>query len=382
VNPRQLWVRIQRWYAGHTTRDRRILAGVAGAVVVSLLYVGVAEPIVHYRRRVADEIGEGQEQLERSARFLAAGDGLRAERDDLKKRLEEAKKRLLPGGSATLGAAALQERANAIAQNQGITVQSTQVMKEEPADPFRKVSIRLTLSGELKPFSELLSGLEYGPQQLTVPFLEVTRRGAVAGQKGPRTLSATVELSGYLLGEQAPKSGESEGAEGEAEAAVPPVEGEATGENPPGKAPVEGQPGAPAAEPKAAAEPPNPPSAEGPPPVAPAGPSEAAVPPPGPPAAASPTPPAAQTPPPVAANPPPPAPATPPPPAASPPPEPPAAPAAPPAAAEKPTPPDAPTPAAPTAANPPPPAPATPPPPAPAPAPAAPTPKPVEPGAP
>src|SRR5262245_48419828 len=281
MNPRQLWAAVQRWYGGHSTRDRRILAAVGVAVVFSLAYVGVAEPIVHYRRRVADEVAEGQEQLERAARFLAARDGLRTEREDLKRRLDEAKQRLLPGGSGTLGAAALQERANSLAAEKGITVQSTQVMKEEPADPFRKVSIRLTLSGELKPFSELLSGLEYGPQQLTVPFLEITRRGAVVGAKGPRTLSATVELSGYLLGEQAAKPGEAEAAEGEAEAAVPPAEGEPAGENPaaPPKPSAETGPAAPAepqieppkpgepqpgveatkpAEPPAAAEPPKP----------------------------------------------------------------------------------------------------------------------------
>jgi type II secretory pathway component PulM len=245
MNLRELWARAQRWYAGHNARDRNILAGVAAAIVLSLLYVGVVDPIVHYRRRVADEITEGHEQLERSARFVAAGDGLRAERGDLKQRLDEAKKRLLPGGSGTLGAAALQERANSIAGEKGITVQSTQVMKEEVAEPFHKVSIRLTLSGELKPFVELLSGLEYGPQQLTVPFLEITRRGAVAGQKGPRTLAATLELSGYLLGEAA-KPAEAEAAEGEAEAAVPPPEGESS-ENPAAKAPAEAQPEAPAA---------------------------------------------------------------------------------------------------------------------------------------
>jgi hypothetical protein len=261
MNPRQLWAAVQRWYGGHSTRDRRILGAVGVAVVFSLVYVGVAEPIVHYRRRVADEVAEGQEQLERAARFVAARDGLRAERDDLKRRLDEAKQRLLPGGSGTLGAAALQERANSLAAEKGITVQSTQVMKEEPADPFRKVSIRLTLSGELKPFSDLLSGLEYGPQQLTVPFLEITRRGAVVGAKGPRTLSATVELSGYLLGQQAAKPGEAEAAEGESEAAVPPAEGEPAGENPaaPPKPSAEAGPAAPApAEPQAAIEPPKP----------------------------------------------------------------------------------------------------------------------------
>ena len=220
MNFRQLWSTAQRWYAAHSQRDRYIVLGVAVAAGLSLLYVAVVEPLVHYRRRVAEEIAEGQEQLERGARFLAAADTLRAERDDLGRRLDQAQARLLPAGSGTLGAAALQERANAIAAEKGIAVQSTQVMKEEAADPFRKVAIRLTLSGELKPFSEFIAGLEYGPQQLTIPFVEVSRRGAVPGVKGPRTLAATVEVSGYLRGEQAPKAAEGEPAEAEPEASA------------------------------------------------------------------------------------------------------------------------------------------------------------------
>jgi hypothetical protein len=152
-------------------------------------------------------------------RFLAAADSLRAERLDLGKRLTLAKKRLLPGGSGTLGAAALQERTNALAAEKGITIQSTQVMREEPADPFRKVAVRLTLSGEIKPLAELLSGLEYG-QQLAIPFLEVTRRGAVAGAKGPRTLQATVEVSGYVSAEEKGHGKEADAGEGEGEGPV------------------------------------------------------------------------------------------------------------------------------------------------------------------
>jgi type II secretory pathway component PulM len=243
------WIEAARqWYAGHSSRDRRIMLGVVGAIVLSLIYVGVVEPLRAYRRSVAEEVVERQEELERASRFLAAADTLRAERDDLRHRLEAAKQGLLPGGSGTLGAAALQERANATAAEKGITVQSTQVMREEPADPFRKVSVRLTLSGELRPFSDFVAGLEYGQQHLTLPFVEVSRRGAVAGAKGPRTLSATVEVSGYLMGEPEkpgePEAGgeakEGEGKEGETkdgeagegEAAAVPEEGAPTGEAP------------------------------------------------------------------------------------------------------------------------------------------------------
>ena len=245
MNLRALWATLQRWYATHSVRDRRIILALAGAFGVSVVYVGIVDPIVVYRRRVAEEIAEGQEQLERSARFIGAIDTLRAEREELRQRLTQAKTRLLPGGSGTLGAAALQERANSLASEKGIAIQSTQVMREEPADPFRKVAVRLTLMGELRQFADFIAGFEYGPHQLTVPFVEVNRRGAVPGAKGPRTLSATVEVSGYLLAEAKPKAPEAEPAEGEGEPAGGAAEGEAaagggeggTAETPPSEVP-------------------------------------------------------------------------------------------------------------------------------------------------
>jgi len=269
---RALWAQAVGWYAAHSTRDRRIVTGVGALAALSVLYVGVVQPLVHYRQRGKTEIEEGEEQLERAEHFLAVADAKRAERDELRKKLGEAKERLLPGSSATLGAAALQERANALAAEKGITVQSTQVMKEEAAEPFHKIAIRLTLSGELKPFAEFVSGLEYGPQQLSIPFLEVSRRGAAAAAvKGPRVLQATVEVSGYLQGAE-PTKAEAEPGEGEGEAAPGASEGEAApgapeGEAAPGApegeaapgAPEEASPGGPAASsepPAAAPEPP------------------------------------------------------------------------------------------------------------------------------
>jgi type II secretory pathway component PulM len=265
VNLRQLRDSFQRWYAAHSPRDRGILGGVGVLILLSILYLAAIEPIVHYRRAVGEEIADAQEQLEHAARFLAAADALRAERDDLHRQLEQAKQRLLPAGSGTLGAAALQERANAIAAEKGITVQSTQVMKEEVAEPFRKVAIRLTLSGELRPFAEFLAGLEYGPQQLAIPFLEVSRRGAVAGAKGPRTLSATVEVGGYLVAEETKKPAEAETVEGEAETPTPTVQPDAGASPPPGEPHAEAPP--PPGEPHVAEAPPAAaPPAEVPPP--------------------------------------------------------------------------------------------------------------------
>ena len=266
------------------------LAGVGLAVALSLVYVGVVDPLRAYRRRVAEEIGEGHDRLERFARFVGAVDALRAERAELKKRLAQAQGRLLPGDTGTLAAAALQERANTLASEKGVSVLSTQVMREEAADPFRKVAVRLTLSAELRPFAEFLSGLEYGPQQLTIPFVEVSRRGAVPGAKGPRLLSATVEVSGYLLAKDKAKEAEPEPEAAPASEAAPGGEAPAPGAMPePAPGTVEATPEAvPPGPPPAAAEnapvpvapaPPPPPAAVAPPPGAPPPAAEAQPPP-------------------------------------------------------------------------------------------------------
>ncbi len=241
MNLRGLLDSVRRWYRSHGDRDRRIILGVAIAVGLSLAYVGVVEPIVDYRKAVAEEIAEGQERLEQAERFVGALDGLRTERDELKQRLDQARSRLLPGATGAIGAAALQERVNTVAGQRGITVQSTQVMREEEVAPFRKVAVRLTLSGELKQFAGFLSELEYGPQALRVPFMEISRRGAaVAGR--PRSLSVSLEVSGYLLARAEPEVPPA------AEAA--PAEG---GEAPPSDAPEVPEPvGPPEGPPKAA----------------------------------------------------------------------------------------------------------------------------------
>jgi type II secretory pathway component PulM len=241
-----LWAPARAWYEGHSTRDRRIVLGVLAAVGLSLVYVIVIEPVRDWRRAVAAEIDEGLERLERSQRLVSALDDLRAERDDLKARLGTARKRLLPAGSGTLGAAALQERANDFATSHGVTVRTAQVMREEPADPYRKVAVRLTLSGDLGSVAQMIAGLEHG-RQLNVPFMEISRRGASARSTGSRNLSATVEVAGFIASD-ADVAAEVAGAEAEAEAAEefvgppPPGAGESDGfVGPPRRSPATGE---------------------------------------------------------------------------------------------------------------------------------------------
>jgi hypothetical protein len=203
------WVPVARWYGGYSPRDQRIILGVALAVGLSLVYVGPIEMIRGYRNDVREQMEDGLAQVERAQRTLRGVDALRRERDELKQRLKIARADLLPGGSGTLGAAALEARASDLAQAKGVEVRTKQVMREEAADPFRKVAVRLTLAGEIGSIAGMLAGLEYD-HHFTVPFMELSRRGALMGQTGPRMLTATIEVAGFVSSGEAAAEAEAE----------------------------------------------------------------------------------------------------------------------------------------------------------------------------
>ncbi|MFN8543067.1 MAG: type II secretion system protein GspM [Candidatus Binatia bacterium] len=239
---RDLWQRARQWYVGRPLREQRLVIAMAVVGVIFALDFLVVEPIRAYRAEVAEEVEAGLQKLEHDARKVGHLDEIKTRRDQLRKQLEQAKTRLLPGDTGTLGAAALQDKTNAVAAEKSVTVQSTQVMKDEPAEPFRKVAVRLTLSAEPKPFAEFLSAVEFG-QQLNVPFVEISRRGAVPGQKGPRTMQISVEVSGFVLeSRKAKENKETEEKSGEADAAGVEAAGEPGAAAEPTGAPDEAAP--------------------------------------------------------------------------------------------------------------------------------------------
>jgi hypothetical protein len=193
----QAWAPVARWYARYSRRDQRFILGVAIAAGLSFLYVGPIEMVRDYHHGILEDTGAAQERVERSLKTLRSLDGLRHERDELKARLKVARAKLLPGGSGTLGAATLEERASELAREKGVEVRTKQVMKEEQAGPFRRVAVRFTVAGDIGQISALLAGLEY-ENHFTVPFMELNRRGSLGQPNAPRTINATIEVAGFV----------------------------------------------------------------------------------------------------------------------------------------------------------------------------------------
>jgi hypothetical protein len=157
--------------------------------------------------------------------YLARANDVERERDLLAKRLDGLGSRLVAGNTGTLAAAHLQDHVNTVAADTGVSVQSAQVMREEEVGVYRQVTVRLTLRATIKALADFLEALEYGSMQLSVPYVQIDRRGSESARrraevkarfKGQapteeRVLSATLEIRALAAGETVAPAGDEEG---------------------------------------------------------------------------------------------------------------------------------------------------------------------------
>ncbi|MBM4246912.1 MAG: hypothetical protein FJ148_24490 [Deltaproteobacteria bacterium] len=171
--------------------------------VVLLLVVGrlAVTWFLEFRAEVKEDVRLTAQRLATAKRLAQRAPQTKKEFDALQARYQATVAELVPGDTPTLAAAALQERVSALASEKKVSVQTTQVLKDEALGPFRQVSLRVTASGELHDLADFLTALEFGPLRVTIPFIELSRRGAMVRKQGVgRTVSATIQVSGVVQG--------------------------------------------------------------------------------------------------------------------------------------------------------------------------------------
>jgi len=193
----------ERW-ARFSPRERRLIGAAGGVLGLFLVYQLLVSPFLSYRQDLQDEITAHREQLENGKAYLTRTADLTRQRDQLQKMFQQVRSQLVPGDTPTLAAANLQNTLHSLATDKGVEIQSTQVMRDDTVGDFRRVAVRITVTGDLKPLADFLAGLEHGPTRVAIPFLEISRRGAVLRGKAARALSATIEVNAIL---QPPQTG-------------------------------------------------------------------------------------------------------------------------------------------------------------------------------
>lgn len=186
-----------------TNRQQRlyILVGLLAAIVV--LRYGTTW-YFDYRDSVKADIRLSAQRLASAKKLLERAPQVQEQLDQLRNRYRGTVAQLVPGDTPTLAAAELQDRVSSLAAKNGVRIQTTQVLKDEAVGPFRQVSLRVTASGDIRNLAGMLTELEFGNLRVSLPFLELSRRGAAIRRrtKSPqaRAVSATFQVAGIVAG--------------------------------------------------------------------------------------------------------------------------------------------------------------------------------------
>lgn len=201
----------ERWTA-FSPRERYLVMGAGATALLVLIRYAPLPAILSVTGSSGEDNWVQLQKIENYQKILARSEASQRRATELLERFEAAKSRLVPGETPTQVGAALQGRLSTMATDAGLNVLSSQILKDEQSGDFRRVGVRLTLSGELDGVTEMLSAIETGPSDLEVTLLEVNRklgttrrtpaptaRGAPpAAPAAAATLTATLEVKTFM----------------------------------------------------------------------------------------------------------------------------------------------------------------------------------------
>lgn len=168
------------------------------AVLTGLaLWIGIATPALDWhasraallerRRALAQRmeiVAASVPQMQRDAAGLPAALGTGA---------------LLDGASDALAGAILQGRAEALSASNGLTPSSVELLPAEASGSYRRISLRLTMTGQWPALVRLLQSIEQASPRMLVDDLQINQSPSViAGAAQP--VGATFTVIGFRTG--------------------------------------------------------------------------------------------------------------------------------------------------------------------------------------
>lgn len=191
--------RILALWTDRAPREKNLLlAAVVGLALVSIRY-GVVGPYLTYLEGLHEEADLLRQRIERLTRVAAREPGAAEHRQALEQPMQELVPQFVPGDNSQLAAAALVERINTLARQEGLQVSNTQVSSEQSAGEFRRVTVQAVLQGELTGVARLVAALEFGPWRVSIPTLNIRRLAGLA-QSDNTSVLVTLGVSGLVQG--------------------------------------------------------------------------------------------------------------------------------------------------------------------------------------
>ena len=189
---------------GSVSQKRLLWGGVGlGMAVVFLFFV--VFPMVEEAKRMSDEIALRQRNLRKAEDFLRNRKGIEDDLLRAQNRDEEIQKRLLPGETPQVGAAALQEIARRLGDKNGIVIRSFRMVEPKESVPFRKVSVQIDFNpvNNLLSVGQFINDVENHEKKLMITEMNLL----VFNVRMPNNIQGSLVVTGLMNGTKAPEKG-------------------------------------------------------------------------------------------------------------------------------------------------------------------------------
>lgn len=179
----------------------RLLAGLAcGALMLVVLRYGVVAPYLAYTAQLEERIERDVQRLAKMQRQRDRAAEVQQRMRTLEKQFAAAYDQLVPGETPTLAAARLQERVQTFADRSGLTLVTTQVMRDKSLGSLRKTRVQMTFRGDTPAVADFLARVEYEDWLLAVSRLDIgtSKRRRRRRQAVRPPLTITLEVEGIM----------------------------------------------------------------------------------------------------------------------------------------------------------------------------------------
>jgi len=193
--------------------SRKRVYGILGVIVGSvLLYYSVIDPLIIEKKKDADEeIASKRRILQKYAEVLQNRNQVETIREGALKKSEEIQKRLLPGETAQLGAANLQDIVKKLSEKNNLSLRSFRILEPKgEADLYRKISLQIDFNpvASMASLAQFLYDIEHQDKELMISEMDLL----IFNPRMPNNIQGNMVVTGLMRGTKPQTAKEAKGA--------------------------------------------------------------------------------------------------------------------------------------------------------------------------
>jgi Tfp pilus assembly protein PilO len=178
--------------------QKKVLWGVIGTAICILIYAFWVLPLIEATKKAQEEITLKKRVISKYENYFHNRKTVEEELDRTVKQYEEIQKRLLPGETAQVGAANLQEIIKRLSEKDGVGIRSFVIREPKEIDFYSKVSIQIEFNpvNSLLSFGQFIYDIEHHEKELMISEMDVL----VFNLRAPNSFRGSMVISGLMKG--------------------------------------------------------------------------------------------------------------------------------------------------------------------------------------